>query len=280
MTKYSLRLLYIILTFAVVVPSFAEPTPNRLIIIGTKHNGNKEISKNSLYSLLNQIKPDIILLELDSTVVFNCRINKVWGAKTAEFLGIWNNPIEYRAARSYSEKHKDVCLAPFDIYIPNRRSYIEYQSNMERSHTLKLSQVNSDAKLSYNDSIAYAKYISINNAFVNIFEQQDLQRINRSSLMDTARLIMQTENREIRHITNTYKELESYRTWFNYSNDFWDYRNRGMCERIQRALIANSDRTIVILTGLLHKYYLTDYFSSPQMAKLCSVIPLERALEE
>ncbi|MFX4528036.1 hypothetical protein ABTB01_19715, partial [Acinetobacter baumannii] len=70
----------------------ADPTPNRVIIIGTKHNGNEKITHKKLLRLLQKIKPDIILLEVDSTVISNCSIRKVWGTKTVEFLGIWKNP--------------------------------------------------------------------------------------------------------------------------------------------------------------------------------------------
>jgi hypothetical protein len=265
--------------FLLSVNSYADPTPNRVIIIGTKHNGNKEITHSRLLKILEKIKPDIILLEVDSTMAANCSIRKVGGTKTAEFLGIWKNPLEYTAARKYAEQNKDVCIAPFDIYIPNRKSYIDYQLKMERSHTAALQQLAVEKKYSLADSMAYHQYKSINNAFIDILKK-DLLAINRETLIDTVQRIIAFESKEIRTITNHYPTLEPFQNWYNYSNDFWSFRNKGMCERIYRELLANSDRTIVILTGLLHKYYLNDYLNNPNLNKLCEVIPLSKALEK
>jgi hypothetical protein len=256
----------------------ADPTPNRVIIIGTKHNGNEEITHKKLLRLLQKIKPDIILLEVDSTVISNCSIRKVWGTKTAEFLGIWKNPLEYKAARKYAELNKDVCIAPLDIFIPNRKSYIDYQLKMERSHTIALEQLANQGRYSPSDSIIYHHYHAINTAFINALEK-DLIAINRESLSDTARYLVALETNEIRKITNSYAALEPFQSWYNYNSDFWFFRNNGMCERIYRELLANSDRTIVILTGLLHKYFLTDYLKNPALTKLCEIIPLSKALE-
>jgi hypothetical protein len=256
---------------------FADPTPNRIIIIGTKHNGNEEITHKKLLGLLQKIKPDIILLEVDSTVISNCSIRKVRGTKTAEFLGIWKNPLEYTAARKYAELNKDVCIAPLDIFIPNRKSYIDYQLKMERSHMIALAQLANQGRYSPSDSIIYQHYQTINTAFINALAK-DLIAINRESLSDTARYLVALETNEIRKITNSYTALEPFQSWYNYNNDFWFFRNKGMCERIYRELLANSDRTIVILTGLLHKYYLTDYLKNPEFTKLCEIIPLSKAL--
>jgi len=269
----------LVLFISIAFTALADPTPNRVIIIGTKHNGNKEITHSRLLKVLEKIKPDIILLEVDSTMATNCSIRKVWGTKTAEFLGIWKNPLEYTAARKYAEQNKDVCIAPFDIYIPNRKSYIDYQLKMERSHTAALQQLAVEKKYSLADSMAYHQYRSINNAFIDELKK-DLLSINRETLIDTAQRIIAFESKEIRAITNHYPTLEPFQNWYNYSNDFWTFRNKGMCERIYRELLANSDRTIVILTGLLHKYYLNDYLNNPNLSKLCEVIPLSKALEK
>lgn len=255
----------------------AEPTPNRVIILGTKHNGNKYLNANSLYKIIKKINPDIILLEFDSTSVSDCDIKKVNGAKLAEFLGIWNNPIEYRAARKFKEIKKEICLAPFDIYIPNRKEYVSYQRLMEKSHTEKLNLLFKENKFNKKDSVQFVQYNQINNTFLEKLDS-NLLIMNRESLTDTIRKISNIENNFIRQITNKYVELQPFSNWYNTSSDFWEYRNNAMCLKIIRELNANSDRTILILTGLMHKYYLTHFFKKKDFKKLCTIIPLNEAL--
>lgn len=255
----------------------AEPTPNKVIILGTKHNGNKYLTVNSLFRVIRKIKPDIILLEFDSTSIGDCDIRKVSGAKLAEFLGIWNNPIEYRAARKYKEAHPEVCLAPFDIYIPNRKEYVTYQRMMEKTHQEKLTQLYSNHQLEPADSLKYAAYTTLNGGFLQKLDSS-LEVMNRETLMDTIYRINQIENDFIRNITARYNDLQPYSRWYNTSMEFWEQRNNGMCEKIKRALNANSDRTILVLTGLLHKPYLTGYLQKREFRKLCRLVPANEAL--
>lgn len=255
----------------------AEPSPNRVVILGTKHNGNKYLNANSLLKIIQRINPDIILLEFDSTSVSDCDIKKVNGAKIAEFLGIWDNPIEYRAARKFKEIKPEICLAPFDIYIPNRREYIAYQRLMEKSHLVKLTSLFNENKLNEADSAQFTQYSKINNALLEKLDS-NLLIMNRESLNDTIRVISFLENNFIRQITSKYNELQPYSNWYNSSSDFWEQRNNGMCLKIMRELNANSDRTILILTGLMHKYYLTNFLRKKELEKLCKIIPASEAM--
>lgn len=255
----------------------AEPTPNKVVVLGTKHNGNKYLTTQTLFRAIQKIKPDIILLEFDSVSVVDCDIRKVSGAKLAEFLGIWNNPIEYRTARKYKESYPEVCLAPFDMYIPNRKEYVAYQRMMEKTHQEKLTQLYSNNRLEPTDSMQYAEYAAVNGAFLQKLDSS-LEVMNRETLMDTIYRINQIENSFIRSITERYNDLQPYSRWYQNSMEMWEQRNNSMCEKIKMALNANSDRTILILTGLLHKPYLTNYLRKKEFRKLCRLVPANEAL--
>ena len=255
--------------------AIAQPTPNRVIIVGSKHNGNKQLTSKDLYQLISKIKPDIILLEFDSTTVVDCDIRKVWGAKPAEFLGIWENPIEYKAARKYKEIVKEVCLAPFDMYIPNRRKYVDYKNAMEASHSAIMTQLFNENKFSSADSIQFNDYNLLNKSLIQKLDS-NLVVMNRESLNDTAKRVFEIERTFIKNITEKYIELQPYSNWFNADILFWIERNKKMCTQITRELNANSDKTILILTGLLHKYYLSNYLQQKELVKLCKLIPLSQ----
>lgn len=273
------RILIFILLFSFffTLHSSAQLSPNRVVVLGTKHNGNKSLTAKSLYQTIEKINPDLILVELDSTVIRNCEVPKVWGTKTAEFLGIWKNPIEYIAARNYQQKKKTVCLIPFDIFIPNRKNYILYTSLMEQSHTNALNGFieNTDV-VDTADKLLIKKYLSLSKYFTSKLDSSILV-LNRPSISDTARLIMQMEKMVINRITQQYPPLKPYSNWFKSDVDFWEERNASMNNNIARELYANSGRTILILTGLLHKYAIEDFLRKKEMEKFCKLLTLEEA---
>lgn len=255
----------------------SEPSPNRVIILGTKHNGNKLVTVRSMLQIIKRINPDIILLEFDSTSIKNCTINKVWGAKTAEFLGIWNNPIEYRAARKFKEIKDSVCLAPFDIYIPNRKSYISYTQLMEKSHQETLLRVSNEGLLNAGDANDFNSYSAINNAFLGLLDSS-LIRMNSAGLTDTIQTIIYQEKHAIRRITMNYPALQPFSNWYNAQVDFWDERSEAINKKILKDLNANSNKTILIITGLLHKSDIENFLKRKELAGLCRLIPLQEAL--
>lgn len=266
-------ILFMIATNAVI----AEPSPNRVIILGTKHNGNKLVTVKSMLQIIKRINPDIILLEFDSSVIKNCTINKVWGAKTAEFLGVWNNPIEYRAARKFKELKDSVCLAPFDIYIPNRKNYISYTQLMEKSHQETLLRVYNEGLLNASDANDYNSYTNINNAFLGLLDSS-LLRMNNPNLTDTIQTIIYKEKHAIRRITMNYPALQPFSNWYNAQVDFWDERSEAINKKIWNELNANSNKTILIITGLLHKSDIENFLKRKELASLCTLISLQEAL--
>ncbi len=256
---------------------YANPSPNRVIIIGTKHNGNKMLTVKSMYNAINRINPDLILMELDSTIITNCSINKVWGAQTAEWLGIWKNPIEYRAVRKYQKKNKQVCISPFDVFIPNRKTYIAYHQAMEKSHQETLSKVYQQGLMNNSESAEYEKYSEINNAFMQLLDSSLIQ-MNRSTLTDTIENILYKEKHFIRRLTLQNPALQPFGNWYNAQLDFWDERSAAMNKKIWDQLNANSNKTIVIITGLLHKAEIENFLQKKEMVDLCKLITLESAL--
>lgn len=253
-----------------------SPSPNRVVILGTKHNGNKKLTAKSLLSILKKINPDIILLEFDSTIIKDCSITPVRGARTAEFLGIWHNPIEYRAARKYKAQKKTVCIAPFDIYIPNRKNYITYTSTMEKLHIEALNKLSVEHKLSSSDADQFNQYSNLNNAFLSYLDSS-IEVMNRNTLSDTIYQIISLEKTIIKQITQQYNDLQPFGNWFQSHTNFWEERNAGICHKIARELYANSGRTILILTGLMHKYALEKFLHKEEMANLCKLLTLEEA---
>lgn len=147
---------------------YAEPSPIRVIIIGSKHNGNKLLTVNSMCNA----------------------INTVWGAQTAEWLGIWKNLIEFRKVRKYQKKNKQVCISPFDVFIPKKHIYLI--TVLWKKATRRLCPMFTREVLNNTESAEYEKYTEINNAFLQILDSS-LVQMNRALLTDTIENILYRE---------------------------------------------------------------------------------------
>lgn len=75
-----------------------------------------------------------------------------------------------------------------------------------------------------------------------------------------------------------YPALQPFSNWYNSQVDFWDERSEAINKKIWKELNANSNKTILIITGLLHKSDIENYLKRKELASLCTLIPLQEAL--
>lgn len=243
----------------------AVAQPNQVFIIGVKHQGSKALGHKDLLKVLERIQPHVVLLEDDSDTYPNGKMDKVFGEKTAAFLGIWKIGVERRATRRYLDKNKQLYVRAFDMVIPARNQYVPYQYQMEAAFDQALKQLYADGLLKGTDSLYYQHYQALNQKVLSDIDSS-LAVLNRETLMDTVQQVIQLENTQIRDWANRFAQLENYRTWFNASCDFWELRNQRMCANIADVLSSRKGQKIVVLTGMLHKYYLTDFFKQSRWA--------------
>jgi hypothetical protein len=159
------------------------------------------------------------------------------------------------------------------MHIPNRTTYVKYQNQMEKSHYATLNELYNENKFTTADSAIFEPYAALNNSLLQKMDST-LQVMNRTSLMDTVQQIVQLEATHIKSLTLKYNELQPYSNWFNANIDFWEQRNKKICQNLLRELNANSSKTIVILTGLMHKYYINNFLQQKELEKLCTVVSL------
>ncbi|TAF53353.1 MAG: hypothetical protein EAZ62_04600 [Sphingobacteriia bacterium] len=252
-----------------VLTGYAQP--NQLFIIGVKHKGSKALNHRDLKALLEQVGPDVVLLEEDSNTYTDGKLHKIFGEKTAAFLGIWKIDVERRATRLYIDKKPGLYVGAFDMVIPARNQYVNYQTQMEAGFDQALRQLFADGLLKGTDSLYYNHYRTLNTKVLDAIDSS-LAVLNRETLMDTVRQVMSLENTQIREWSNRYAQLENYRIWFNGSCDFWELRNQRMCANIADILVNRKGQKIVVLTGMMHKYFLTDFFKNNKWANQVTVV--------
>ncbi len=80
---------------------------SRVIILGTIHYGAENINAKSVYTILSDFKPDIILLEAESSIFEKENVLK------ADFDGINNN--EFQATLKYQKENPGVQIKPAEL---------------------------------------------------------------------------------------------------------------------------------------------------------------------
>lgn len=219
-----------------------------LIIIGTKHDGNKTFNHRTLYKTLVKIHPDIILWEQ------SIKFKRVFGLRTANFLKIWKPGIEQLALQKYSRFNKKIQILPFDTTINSRKDYlkklvVEKDSFYERLY---------NAKKSISDSISYADFAYKYNSYYSIIDTSTLGRINQGDIIHQSQDLYHLEEEVILPLGRKYISDSLIVNKFANEIQYWNYRNEHMVNQIINYSKQFLGKRIVILTGLNHKYYLQD----------------------
>jgi len=247
----------IILTLSIVFFS-CEKNSTELILLGTLHSPVKNFNQDSLFSVLNKIKPDVILYEVDSTFFdenFNFK-NEL-------------NSVEYYAVKKYLSLYKKTIIRPYDF--TGRNSYrIEVGSRPVDNYTLKiLDSFFKDNQLNKLHAETYDTYKMLNDTLNSIALNGEGIKAFNSEYTDSIALLRQLYQYDkllslvrqlsvfdsLKHVTPAGKSI-TYQKGFALAADFWDKRNKAMSEHILHFTKEFSGKRIVVLNGFFHRYYL------------------------
>lgn len=253
--KHKMKKTFTLLLLVVILLSnktilFAQPAhpATEIYIIGTLHVGNKYIDHNTIYNTLCQLKPDVILWE------YNEDFKPVWGLRTAKFLTVAKVEIEQLALQKYARKQRFDKIFGFDTLILQRKLYRKKSSAMEDELLNKLNQTFMDTA----EAVAYSNYAGKSNFYINYIGNHGLIDINMPSIIDSCRTVYQWEREMIIPLGKKYLMDTVLVKNFIAESDFWVARNKYMVKKIQEMIDKYPGKRFVILTGLSHKYFLTD----------------------
>lgn len=249
-----MKLITSLLAFLILITTSAQNQHDttKLTIIGTIHIGNKHLNHKTLFEVLKDINPDVILSEQSS------EYKRVFGLLTANFLEIWNPDIEQLALQKYTRWNKNCKVLPFDIIIRNRKKY-RSEMNINDAKVFEALKTKLSANIiKGNDSIEFAKYSRVRDQYYNKIFDTTLERINRKDMIELTRMRFNLDKNLIQHLANKYITDTSLVNWFIVDINFWDKRNTYMVNQILNYIELYKGKKIVVLTGLHHKYYLLD----------------------
>ena len=250
--------LFITLTFFSCQTKKVQEPETEIIVIGTLHEPAPNFNSETLFNILEDLKPDFILQERDSSV-FN-----------SEFQFIeTQTENEGKASSEYIKKYPTAQLRPYEF--ENRNQY-RIEKGMRPADKLSLQLIDSlhkadllaptEAKIfkAYQDALEPLKVIA----------SQSPDAWNNPSTDSLCKNRQYYQYQMIPKITNTREEFAnrfitipsgeqvSYREGYQLWANFWDLRNQTMAKNIMRIADQNKGKKIIVLCGFMHRYYILE----------------------
>ena len=249
------KTLLILLTLLTILSCKTEKT-TEIIVIGTLHKPEPNFNDEILFKILEDIKPDYILRELDSS------------SFTSDFRHKNDlNSNEGIASEKYVQKYSGTHLRPYEF--EGRNEYrINIGSRPTDGFTTKLIDSLSKADLlSISEAGIYNKYKALLEPLI-ILASKSPENFNNAATDSICEERQYYQYKMLTKITNKRNEFKthfhtkpngekiSYRDGYKLAGDFWDLRNQTMAKNIMQISQQNHGKKIVVLCGFMHRYYI------------------------
>lgn len=215
-----------------------------LTIIGTQHNPTDHINSQSIYKQLNKIKPDVVLMEQDSSTMND----------NGEFL-INSDELEPTAVRRL-EKDYPVIVRRFDY--KNRNKFYE-DNQIFRKEDIFFHSLDSVYTNKLMDSLSndvYQNMIAVNAILNTMGSNANLKELNSVTYQQISKLRQELDYNGFLGICYRVKYMRKYAKFWKQDGDFWTFRNNTMVDNILKYCDEYKGKKIVVLTGAMHKYFL------------------------
>jgi hypothetical protein len=238
----------------------------KIYIIGVVHSENQFRNTDSLFIVLKDIKPDLILSESDTlSGYFKSDYTLVeppkWYKMVRKINAGRKMPPEMDLLYRYKEIDSSSLIFPFDMPIQNRRKYVAVQKEDELKWVSALNHASGNGLIPDTILPSHKEFIAFNNWFFEI-GQSSYFIMNRTVTTDSIRAMMKFEYEYFPVLLDKVQILSGYKIWYNQNRNDWFVRNDIMTNNILKYIERFKPKTVVVFTGLLHKYILTDLLNS------------------
>lgn len=233
---------------------FAQQT--KIIVIGNIHQPVPNYNSDTIVAILNKIKPDFLLQEIDSSFFH------------ADFT--FKNPPkenEGLASVKYIIKNTKTQMRPFDFEGRNEYRKINGFNPTEGLAIKLLDSLYKENKLTRGETAIYKRYNDLLEP-LKIAASKDPKSFNNSindkiceerQYYQYQKLLSIMKNRS--EFANSYYtkadgQKISYLKGFQLASEFWDLRNKTMAKNILHIAKENPGKNIIVLTGFMHRYYI------------------------
>lgn len=228
-----------------------------LIVIGTVHFPTKNINTDTIYKVLENLKPDLILMESDMS-----NFNPDFTFKKTYNENEWNSVLKYRT------NFKNTLFRPIEF--EGRNDY-RRQNGIENSDAVfnEINVLDSLSSLSAKHKKIWNRFIELSNS-LNEFDNSTLKEINSNAVENLVNERQFYQYRKLNEIVNendqfaklkietVTKDSISLRELYKRYCYFEELRNRTIIDNILKWQSKYPNKKIVVLIGFYHKYFIVN----------------------
>ncbi len=245
-----------IILFTLFVSTFSFAQKAEIVVIGNIHQPVSNYNSDTIVNILNTIKPDFLLQELDNSFF------------TSDFK-FKEEPKENEGLASvkYISEHPNTKMRPFDFEGRNEYRKINGFNPTEGLAVGLLDSLYKENKLTKKQSKVYKKYNDILK-LLEIAASRNARNFNNFKIDKICKKRQYYQYQKLLSImkdradfsnsfyTKPDGEKISYEKGFKLASQFWDLRNKTMAQNILKIATENPGKKIVVLTGFMHRYYI------------------------
>lgn len=245
---------------------FPDSLKTKIYIIGVVHSENQFRNTDSLLNVLKDIKPDLILSETDTlSGYFKSDYTLVeppkWYKMARKIRAGRKMPPEMDILYTYLNYDSSVRIFPFDITFVNRKNDLMSNNTKEKEWVAIVNKAYTDNKITSDLLPLFNLYLKYNNYYVSILNKS-YSELNKNVVTDSIRFFMSLEKELNPKLIDNLPELGILKDWQLQNYDKWLQRNEVMAKNIIMFTENIKAKRVVVFTGLLHKYILTDLLNS------------------
>jgi hypothetical protein len=216
------------------------------------HNPTKNIDDKTILAAIKQVNPDVILVELDSSLMDST------GKVLYKFKSNENTAVEE------FRKISNVIVRPYDYKDRNKYYQKTDTFNKEKIFSKLLDSVYIAGALGPAEKTYYENYTKLNR-ILSEFDNADLATINNESTSALMELRQDMMYNGLLKICESTKGLESIKDFWKENGRFWVFRNAEMTKNIINYAALFAGKKIVVLAGYYHKYMLVKNLKKEQV---------------
>ena len=232
-------LLFILALFSVKL-LFAQKT--ELYIVGTVHEKSKDCTAKDIYAVLNELQPDVILLEMDSTI-YTKWVNQE----------IKKESNESKASLKYKKTKADLEIRPFDMQGSVEYLYTNKAFEMEMDLEMDVGKQYMKGRMSTNNAKLYEEYLNLRD---KTFQYKQTLPIINSTEIDALVASIEGVHSSFGEIISSNKSLNKYKAFYKELWSFNNRRNNTMVENIIKNIQEFEGKRVVVLVGYTHRHFL------------------------
>lgn len=255
---------FLVLQFFVFQTKSQEVRITDVIIIGTKHSPNPVYNSDSLMKAVLHLKPDLLLLEQDSTsYIFKSGVFKPlpgWSLYLRRISGWSKKDVEGNMIFRYHREFPQIIIKPFDVAYngAEREKYIDEHLQLEKDFSVAMYDAYDRREMSDYRATVHLERDQYLSFLLQQLRNGMLKDFNTDS---TTQVIRQLETLDYVHfkaLVDSVPSLKRFSSRVYKDLQLAEHRNEVMVQQILRYINEYRGKRIVVINGLLHRYYQLD----------------------